>query len=495
MKPCPLSRSSAFFSRVQVFFEPVRLILFAGSSVPDSIGRPRMRIKTALIMVSFLIVAGGCSRYEKMPLAHDAVAQRLTPPGMDILRIKAGQLKHPLLKPVEIDEREGLTPDGAAVLAVLINPKLVAERDKKGVAAAQLLEAGILPNPQFSFSSDFPTGGATQGTTTAYGYGLSYDIKSLVTRGAQIGAARARASSVDLDTAWQEWQVAESAKAHVYRVILLEKKLTVAREAEKGLEENFAAIKKSADTGDMTITQLAAAQTSLDRVRLQVLTTRRDLEQERLALDQSLGFPPDKAVRLKKDTPVPGVEGIPFAPELLEGLEERRIDLIALKMGYSSQEERLRAAILGQFPKITMGPAHASDTTHVITTGFTLALDIPVFDRNQGKIAIERATREQLFDEYVNRLFEARCKIATARSNLGSIEGQIGASIKAVEALEKLVRTYYTAMLEGNADALTYYNARDELITRRLAVLDLQLKLVDQFITLEIESGRDFEQP
>ena len=67
--------------------------------------------------------------------------------------------------------------------------------------------------------------------------------------------------------------------------------------------------------------------------------------------------------------------------------------------------------------------------------------------------------------------------------------------MKAVAALESLVHTYYTAMLEGNADALVYYNARDELIAGRLAVLDLQLKLADQFIALEIESGRLFEQP
>ena len=451
-----------------------------------------MRTTVAITIIFLCAVPAGCSIYRKMPLTSDVIEQRLIPSDMNTLRIQAREIKHPLLKPVEINDREGLTPEGAAILAVLINPKLVAERDKKGVAAAQLLQASILPNPQFSFSTDFPTGGATQGTTIAYGMNLNYDIKSLITRGAEIGAARANASSVDLDVAWQEWQVAESAKSHACRVLLLERKLAVAREEEKGLEENFAAIKKAVDTGDMTITKLAAARASLEGAHLQVLTTRQELEQERLALNQSLGFPPDSVVRLKQENRLPGAEGIPSLAEILDGLEERRIDLIALKMGYSSQEEKLRAAVLGQFPKITIGPSHGSDTTHVITTGFIAGIDIPLFDRNQGKIAVEQATRKKLFDEYINRVFEARSKIGTARANLESLEGQIDASIKAVSALETLVSIYYTAMLEGNADALTYYTARDELIAKRLAVLDLQLKLVDQVTSLEIESGRYF---
>ena len=36
---------------------------------------------------------------------------------------------------------------------------------------------------------------------------------------------------------------------------------------------------------------------------------------------------------------------------------------------------------------------------------------MPIFNRNQGKIAIEKATRKRLFDEYAARLFEAVSRI------------------------------------------------------------------------------------
>ncbi len=93
----------------------------------------------------------------------------LKPPSMEALRIQAKEIKHPTLKPLDIDLQKGLSPDGAAIMAVLANPSLRIARDRKGIAAAQLWQAGILPNPQFSYSLDVPTGGATQGAFNAYG--------------------------------------------------------------------------------------------------------------------------------------------------------------------------------------------------------------------------------------------------------------------------------------------------------------------------------------
>ena len=59
----------------------------------------------------------------------------------------------------------------------------------------------------------------------------------------------------------------------------------------------------------------------------------------------------------------------------------------------------MRAAVLAQFPRVNIGFSQLRDTTNVVTSGFGVTIDLPVFDRNQGHIAIERATRKQLFDE------------------------------------------------------------------------------------------------
>lgn len=448
-----------------------------------------MAMKLAFLLIWLLIAETGCISYHEKPLTSAAVAGRLSVPDMAVLRVEARHLKHPVLKPVEIDEQRGLTPDEAAILAVLINPVLKGERDKKGVSAAQLYQAGILPNPQFSGSLDFAVAGPTDGTVSAYGLSLGYDIYSLITRGAGIKAARLHGSSVALDVAWQEWQVAEAAKLHTYRLYLLERQLNVAKDEEKGLQENRNAIKQAVDLGDMTIIDLSAAQASLEKVHLSVLSIQQNVEQERFSLLNAIGFEPGRSIRLRQKIELPQVAEIRPLKDLMDGIADRRLDLVALKIGYKSQEERLRAAVLGQFPKITTGFSQARDTGNVVTRGFSITIGLPFFDRNQGQIAIERATREQLFDEYVARLFEAQSNIAKLRADMESISQQIKATEAYLPTQEKLVSTYYDALLQGNADALTYYSARDELIATHISLLNLQLQLIDQFMALEIASG------
>jgi outer membrane protein TolC len=370
---------------------------------------------------------------------------------------------------------------------------LRAARDRRGVAAAQLLQAGILPNPGLSYSLDIPTGGDTQGTVNAYALGLTYEVIPLITRGAQVDAARAQAAAVDLDIAWQEWQTAEGAKLHVYNLAVLEKQLMAARDEQKDLQGNLDVVKQALDLGDLTVVDLAAAQTALQKARALVLTIEQQREQERLLLNQSVGFPPDQSLALQRDIAPPSYERLlPFAG-ITQGLEERRLDLLALKKGYQSQQARLRAAILAQFPRLSIGPTRARDNTNVVTTGFSISIDVPVFDRNQGRIAVERATREQLFDEYMVRLFDARAEIAAILADLRSIEKQIVAAEEAISIAANLIRNYRLALLEGNADVVTYYNARNELLSKRIDVFRLKADLASRVIALEIASGQCLE--
>jgi cobalt-zinc-cadmium efflux system outer membrane protein len=442
-----------------------------------------------LALLLFLtLTLTGCATYHPMPLDKAAVDKALAPPALESIPIKAKLIHHPLLRSVNFDLRNGLSPDEAAILAVIANPKLRALRDQKGLAQAQLLQAGILPNPQFTYSLDIPSAGATAGTVKAYGLGLNYDIVSLITHAAKVAAARNQAAAVDLDVAWQEWQVAQGARLHLFRLAILNRQLAVARQEEKGLQENVAILKRALNLGYVTVITLSAAQATWQKVHTQLLTIAQQQKQERLALNEALGLPPEQQVPLAASLNLPS-RPLPDLKELMHGIQERRLDLLALKMGYQSQEERLREAILAQIPKITIGFLHASDTTHVITTGFNIAIDLPIFDRNQGKIAIARATRQQLFDEYVSRLFTARADVARLLTDMASVRQRIKSVEESISTLKNLVQVYHRALLEGNADVLTYYNARDQLISQTIALLTLKRHLADQRIALEIAAG------
>lgn len=164
-------------------------------------------LQAALISVACFL-ATGCATYRPSPLSSEGVEARLKPPSMAEVRVRAASLKHPLLHDIPFNTDDGLSPEEAAVLAVIANPELKALRDRRGVAKAQVLQAGLLPNPDLSFSLDAPVGGERQGKVTAFGLGLDWEVSRLIGRNARQEAASDDASALDLEIAWQEWQVA-----------------------------------------------------------------------------------------------------------------------------------------------------------------------------------------------------------------------------------------------------------------------------------------------
>ncbi len=449
----------------------------------------RSRLASYAALVALVVSLAACQHYTPLPLSSEAVEHALTPPEAQVLQAEAGTLRHPILKPVVIDESDGLSPDEAAVLAVLLNPGLKAVRDQRGLADAQLLEAGLLPDPQLAASLALPAFGSTQGTTKGFSVGPSWDIASLISRSARVRQASAKRVAVDLDVAWQEWQVAQAAKAAVYHLRALGEEIDLAAQKELRLVENLALTRRALEAGLVTALDEAAAETAGNDAHASLLALQKEAEGQRLELNQLLGIPPATQPELQRGIELPAQLCLPPLDRLLAGLEERRLDLVALRQGYASQEAALHAAVLEQFPKINIGFEGARDTTNVGTLGFGITIDLPILNRNRGRIAVERATRRQLFDEYVNRVFEARIEVAKLLAGIEILNGQIKTALEAEPGLERLVSTYRQAVNLGQADVLSYYNAWNSLTEKRIEVLTLKRQLIQARLALELATG------
>ncbi|MGC3990311.1 MAG: TolC family protein [Chthoniobacteraceae bacterium] len=445
--------------------------------------------------MSFGFLATGCAVYHSKPLDHAAVDRALRPPPLPELRVEAAKISHPLLSPVRLDPARGLDGDQAALLAVLMNPALRADRDRRGLAVAQLVQAGILPNPQVSFTRDFVTGGNTAGTLNAFGFGATWDLTALITLPSNLSAARANLRSIDLDIAWNEWVAAQAARTALYHLVGLNSELAAAEDAARALRESSDNLRQAEAAGNATILDLSAAEASRQDAEATVLGLRQERDQQRLALNKALGLPPGEQVRLAKPLELPARVKVPSEQELNAGLEDRRLDLLALRQGYESEQAKVRAAILAQFPRIGLGFQRANDTSNVHTTGFGITLDVPLFDRNQGAIATEEATRQSLFDEFTNRVFTARSDIASALVDVRSLNEQIAATQLDVASLQRLVEVSQAALKQGNTDVISAYQSRNNLLQKRIQLTKLKLQLSDAWIALEIAAGRYLALP
>ncbi len=94
----------------------------------------------------------GCAQYQAAPLS--APSDVLAAPDAAILSADAAKIDRPFLTPQPIDLSQPLTPNALAVIAVLENPDLKAQRAKSGVTDAQAFAARLLPDPSFQGSFD-----------------------------------------------------------------------------------------------------------------------------------------------------------------------------------------------------------------------------------------------------------------------------------------------------------------------------------------------------
>ena len=456
----------------------------------------RLAFAPILLGMTLWILLPACTSYHALPLSREAAGET---PNMTRIRIAAQEISHPILKPLDFDDRDGLSPDEAAVLAVLANPGLRAVRNQRGIAAGQVLQAGILPNPRLTYFLSIPTGVFPVETVTEFGGTIMWDLQTLINRGARVEAAEARAQAVDLDVAWQEWQVAQAAKLAAYRLVTLRNQAQLATALSDFLTDNVTQMRQALQRGILTGLELSAAETAYINARTNRLELEKQMRQQQVAFNRLLGLPPDSAIPLERSIALPARLVPPTLEWFLNGLEDRRLDLLALRQGYASQEATVRAAILSQFSNIAIGFYDVRDLGNFYRPGPQISADLPIFNRNQGNIAIERATRQKLLDEYTNRVFQTRNDIARLLVTITWLNDQVATAQAGKPILQKLVVTLREALRQGQATVVLYYTALINLTAQQIQILTFQQQLIDMLITLELETGyyriQDIERP
>jgi outer membrane protein TolC len=427
------------------------------------------RLPRSLVPIAFAALTG-CVAFHPLPLASSRGPQRVA----DItVPAQAMPTPTPTLRAYPFDPANGLDVTEVAMLAVANDPQLKVERDKAGVAHAQAYAAGLLPDPQLNYEHDRPAADSPPGTTTAYTAGLTFDLGNLITRSARVKSARAGTEEVDLNLLWSEWQAIAEARTLFDRVYFLRERVERLEREHAALAPMQAAITRALQSGDLTYEVAGAGLSAAADAANQLGDAQRQLHQAKHDLNTLLGL--DASVPLH-------LVGAPFAASpnerevqrALADMATRRPDLLALDAGYRAQDEKLRAAILAQFPAITVGFVKARDNGNISSNGLSISLSLPLFDGNRGNIAIERATRQQLHDEYSARLLTDRNDVQQLMQDLQSdraLRATLATHAAQLAAARDAAETNYAA---GRLDWPTYLAIRANSLAADTALLTLE---------------------
>jgi outer membrane protein TolC len=405
----------------------------------------------------------GCAIYHAKPLPATATLTR-----SPALEVPARTLAIPGLGRQSFDPALGFTATNIVTLAVVDDPALAAARARAGVARAQLLEARLLPDPQL-------TGGWSRSSLrTGYEALLGEDLRALVTRGALEGAAAAHLQQVNLAILWQEWQVAERARQLYIEAEALARLKRVLARRRRLLGKLYREDVTSLERREVTVASVAADFAAWDAAESEWRSLELDSSRNRHQLDALLGLEP--SVRLKlRATPAPRPMSAAQYRSALATIARRRPDLLALRAGYRSQEERLRAAILAQFPLVNAGIDKARSAEEgVQTLGVHVSLTLPLFNRNRGAIAIERATRAALYRAYRARLDQSVGETDQVFEATRIMRGELAALERRVSEQRRLARAAAGELERGTASLDDYARIDSEALALETQAIQLR---------------------
>ena len=427
------------------------------------------RLPVLAALIAFLL--SGCTGYQPKPLAQNVD-----------LAASVDQLGAP--EPAdEIKPTEGLSLTDVAIIAVRNNPDLKAQRKRLGVTQAHLFSAGLLPDPQLSASLDHPTG-SVPGTVNAFGLGLGYDIMPLINRGARLDSAKQAVLQADLELLWQEWQVAQQARSLALRLFSQQRQTTLLKEMKDLCLQRYQRSHKALEQGNLTLAVAGTDLTALLDSLSQINQLEQAVNETRHALNLVLGLAPGASLQVRME-PLPPLPDSQSLHREIETMPQRRPDLLALQAGYRSQESKVRAAILSQFPSLNIGINRARDTGDLSTNGLSIGLNLPLFSANKGVIAIERATREQLHQEYQARLDRAAVDVDKLIRLQAIVVTQQRTLDTYLPTLKQMVVKGREAYQRGDIDAMTFINMETTWIKKRQERISLEQMQRENLLALQ----------
>ncbi|WP_428484692.1 TolC family protein [Rhodopila sp.] len=425
--------------------------------------RPAGLNPAILLMASVLLAACASERAQPLPVR----------PG---LAGSVAQLDRSRPDAAPIPADRPLTLGEVGLLAAQNSPDLRALRAQQGVARAQVIQAGLLPDLTLSGSYNVLLAGPA--VANAIGATLTGDITSLISLSARRLAASKLAQQVDANTVWQEWQTISRAQTLTIDLIEQGRLLHSLRQTLAILQRRAATSQRGVAQGNATLQTLApdiAAVTSL-QTQLDAAVLAQDERWQ--SLDALLGLAPDIRPMLNTAVSVPAISNADAAA-MVESLPTRRPDLIALQLGYASQEASLRAAVLGQFPALMLGPNYGDDTSRVQSFGPSVSIGLPIFNRNRGAVAVQRATREQLRAEYEARLATAAAGARALLANLALQTGQLAAAKAGLAMAQRLAADAEAALRAGLIDELSYVQLVVARLEKERQVIGLEQQVLD----------------
>jgi cobalt-zinc-cadmium efflux system outer membrane protein len=322
------------------------------------------------------------------------------------------------LQDVRLLLRKSLTVETAVQIALLNNRSLQATFEEIGLSAADLIEAGTIPNPKIDLSVRFPD---KPPSGTYIDYSAALDFLSIMMIPLKKRVAKDQLEAVALRVADETLELVLQVKDAFYS---LQASQQLLKRFKLIVDTNAASLdlaQRQHEAGNITDLALAQQQASYSRSRLDAATTEAEIRRNREKLNRLLGlWGADTDWQIAGELPAVPSSEVPMRS--LERLAiSQRLDLQADYLHLTSEAKNLGLTkafrLLGA---LDFGIESERETDSQTRTGPTFAIELPIFNQGQARIARGEAALRQSQDKFEALAVNVRSQIRELRDELTS---------------------------------------------------------------------------
>ena len=356
-----------------------------------------------------LLLLGGCAGFSAdggFAPVQQASQQHLE---KDVLWAKTPQQRSELTFRVQQLLAEPLSADAAVQVALLNNPGLQASFEQLGISEAELVQAGRLPNPGFSW------GRREQGSEVKYEQSLHLNLAQLIAMPLTEKIEASRFQQVQRQTSLAVLELASQTRTAWYQAVAAEESQTYARQVMEAAEAGAELSRRMQSVGNYSRLQQAREQSFYHDAGLQLIRAEQLRVQTREQLTRLLGLWGEQtAFTLQQRLP-----DLPATVEAMPDVERQamaqRLDIQAVRLDSQRLADNLGLTKTTRFINVLdVGVKRERSNEGPTERGYEISVELPLFDWSGAKVAKAEAQYRQMLNRAAETAINARSQVREA---------------------------------------------------------------------------------
>jgi outer membrane protein TolC len=368
-----------------------------------------LRIKPYLIALSALVLTG-CATFSQEGGLDSVSALTKERTGQTVQRDQSADASKTESTLAQLTANP-LTPDAAVQIALLNNKGLQASLAELGVAEADLVQAGRMRNPGFSFSR------LRGGGDIEIDRSIMFDLVGLLTIPFRSGIEQRRFEQAKLQAASRAVQMAADTRKAYFNAVAAQQSARYAEQVTTAADASAELAQRMARVGNWSKLDQAREQAFYAEATAQLARARHSATASREQLTRLLGLW-GSATAYKLPDRLPD---LPKSPNEVSNAEsqamEQRLDVQMAKRDAQATASALGLTRATGFINVfDAGYSNKSATGKPRANGYQISLELPIFDWGGARTARAEATYMQAVHRTADTAVRARSQVREAYS-------------------------------------------------------------------------------